>query len=198
MRRKIAIFGGSFDPIHIVHVLTMEYVLQTEDVDELWVIPCFKHNLGKEESAPFEHRCEMCRLAVRDKPKVRVSTIEESLGPPSRTLVTINKLREQNPDDEFKLVVGSDLLSELPTWYGYEELMKSTPFIVVPRGGYATMSGFSLPEMSSTQIRTLIRNGGFVSALIPRSVDLYIYRHQLYLELQEGGADGHQGNRDRP
>ena len=88
MSARVAIFGGSFNPPHVAHVLAVTYVLATEDLDEILVVPCFRHPFAK-ELAPFEDRFAMCELAMAWLPKVTVSRVEQELGGESRTLRTV-------------------------------------------------------------------------------------------------------------
>src|SRR5436853_6974273 len=91
---RVALFGGSFNPPHVAHQMAALYVLETAPVDELWLIPAFRHALGK-PLQPFEDRLEMCRLAAAALgPRVDVSDVERAIGGASRTLYTLRRLRE--------------------------------------------------------------------------------------------------------
>ena len=111
-QRTIGIFGGSFNPPHVAHQMLMLYVLETRDVDAVWMIPTYHHPFAK-ALLDFEHRCRMCELAAAALgPRVEVSRIEGELARPvSRTLETIEVLRERHPDTSFRLVIGADILS---------------------------------------------------------------------------------------
>lgn len=132
---RVALFGGSFDPPHIGHQLACLYVLETHPVDEVWIMPVFRHAFDK-RSAPFAHRVAMCqRMAAALGPRVRVSTVEEQLGGPSYTLVTVQALQKQHPEHAFALVIGSDLVRERERWFNFPELAQRVPFIVLGRSG---------------------------------------------------------------
>ncbi len=132
--RRIALYGGSFNPPHVAHQMVGLYVLETAPVDELWIVPAFIHAFGK-PLAPFEDRLQMCALAVAALgSRARVSDVERELGGPSRTLHTLHRLRERHPGHEFSLVIGADLVDEVPSWLGGDELRRTVPFIVVGRG----------------------------------------------------------------
>src|SRR3954452_22589054 len=106
---RVALFGGSFNPPHVAHQLVGLYVLETEPVDELWLIPCFKHPFDK-ALAPFEDRLAMCELAAAALgPRARVSDCERRLGGESRTLRTVKALQAQHPGVELSLVIGGDI-----------------------------------------------------------------------------------------
>src|SRR6185436_15273951 len=102
---RVALYGGSFNPPHVAHQLAALYVLETQPVDELWFVPCFKHPFEK-ALEPFEDRLEMCRRAVAPLgPRARVSDVEGRLGGESKTLRTVNELLRQSPGLELHLVV---------------------------------------------------------------------------------------------
>src|SRR4051812_6330106 len=105
---RIALFGGSFNPPHVAHQLACAYVLATArpHVDELWMVPTFKHPFDK-QLAPYADRVAMCELAARPFDRVTVSRIEEELGGDSFTLRTVEELKRRHPRDQFALVIGA-------------------------------------------------------------------------------------------
>jgi nicotinate-nucleotide adenylyltransferase len=180
---RVAIFGGSFNPPHLAHQMAALYVLETEPVDELWLIPTFRHPFGK-ALAPFEHRLAMCEAAAAALgPRVRVSAVERELGEESRTLRTIRRLQADFPGHVFSLVIGADLVAEIPSWFGSAELTQAVPFIVVGRAGFEAASSadrVALPRVSSSEVRAALAAGRSAAGLVPRTVLDYIYRHDLY------------------
>jgi len=178
---QVAFFGGSFNPPHVAHQLVSLYVLETTPVDELWIVPCRKHPFDK-ALAPYAQRLRMCELAAAALgPRAHASDIEGRLGGESRTLLTIQALREERPDCEFHLVVGADLEPELPLWYGAEELLRTVPRIVVGRGGFPGGSAVAMPVLSSTEVRRRLAAGQSVDGLLPHAVAEYIREHRLYV-----------------
>ena len=119
MSPRIAIFGGSFNPPHVAHQLVALYVLETQPVDELWLVPAYAHPFGK-QLVDFEHRVAMCELAARALgPRAKVSRAEEELATrpgfvASRTLDLIEHLG--GPDRQLRLVCGTDILGETAKW----------------------------------------------------------------------------------
>jgi nicotinate-nucleotide adenylyltransferase len=178
---RIGIFGGSFNPPHVAHQMVGLYVLETAPIDELWIVPAFKHALGK-PLVPFEHRLRMCELAVKALgPRARVSEVEGVLGGDSRTINTLKQLREQHPEHSFSLVIGADLLAEVSSWLGGDELRRTVPFIVVGRAGVGPDGdGVAMPEVSSSAVRRRLAAGQSVEGLVPRAVLDYIYERGLY------------------
>jgi nicotinate-nucleotide adenylyltransferase len=177
---RVAIFGGSFNPPHVAHQMVALYVLETAAVDELWMVPAFQHAFGK-ALEPFAHRLAMCEAAAAALgPRVKVSAVERDLGVQSRTLRTVRRLQQEFPAHTFSLVIGADLIHEVPTWYAGEELQRTVPFIVVGRAGFDVAGKLALPRVSSTEVRDALVAGRSVDGLVSRSVLDYIEAHNLY------------------
>ncbi len=179
-RTRVGLFGGSFDPPHVAHLFLASYALAVGDLEELLVVPCPTHPLGKRLSA-WEHRFEMARLAFAHFRAVVVSDLEARLGPPTRTVRTLRALLAERPDIQPVLVLGADILQEADRWYQWEEIQRLAELLVVGRGGVGRGGAeLELPAVSSTEIRRRLRAGGDVSALVPKSVLDYVERHGLY------------------
>jgi len=206
--RTVGLLGGSFNPPHVAHQLLALYVLETQQIDELWLAPTFQHALGKPLLA-YDHRVAMCELACTALgPRARVSRCEHELAHQpgfvaSRTLDLIEYLAQTHPGVRFRLVIGADILGETAKWHRWDDVVAKAPPIVVGRAGYplpagATAAGLALPAVSSTEIRTLLGQlaaneraqfaaGGTldpaleaVGALLPAQVLRYIATHGLY------------------
>jgi len=180
----VALFGGSFNPPHMGHALAAQWVLQTQDVDALWLMPCFQHPFDK-QLAPYDLRLEMCEALCRDLgPRIRIETIERELGGPSRTFDTIAALQKKYPSHRFSLVIGTDLLREVDTWHRAEELKRTVSFIIVQRSGAGGVDGkgdtLAIPAVSSTEVRERLRAGQSVETLVPRSVRAIVAASGLY------------------
>jgi nicotinate-nucleotide adenylyltransferase len=181
--KTVAVFGGSFNPPHVAHVMVATYVLSACEVDEFWVVPTFIHPFAK-PLAPFEDRFSMCELAFGWIPRVAVSRVEQELGGESRTLRTLHHLTAAHRDWDFRLVVGADVLTDAPRWFGFEEIRKVAPLIVLGRVGVreplAQASVF--PEVSSTQVRLAIQEQRVedVRMMMPRQVLDYALARGLY------------------
>jgi len=181
--KLVAIYGGSFDPPHVSHVLCAAYVLSTAHVDELWVMPAFDHPLSKEAHAGYEDRVRMCELAFSDLARVRVSRLESELGDgPSHTLSTVEALEARFPRHRFRLVIGADILDETHLWHRFDRIAELAPPIVVGRMGFPIPDGIevALPEVSSTDIRARLAEGRTVAGLVPAAVRSYVDEHGLY------------------
>ncbi|HWV38194.1 MAG TPA: nicotinate (nicotinamide) nucleotide adenylyltransferase [Vulgatibacter sp.] len=182
--RRVALYGGSFNPPHVGHLLVAAYVLATGGVDEIWLLPSHRHPFGK-QLAPFDDRVAMCRLLASYFAKgVSVSTIEEELGGAGFTIDTVRALIARHPDHAFRLVVGSDILDEAPKWRDFAELERLAPLLVVARGGHPhpRAQGPVMPPVSSTEVRERLAEGRGADRLVPRAVLDYIRKDALYQE----------------
>jgi nicotinate-nucleotide adenylyltransferase len=180
---NVAVFGGSFNPPHIAHVLACALVLSLEDVDLVLVVPTYKHPFSK-SLAPYDDRVTMCELATAWMPGVAVSRVEEELGGESRTLRTLEHLASAHADWRLRLVIGADVLTEVPRWYGFESIEKLAPPIVLGRVGVDTPGAgpLLLPDVSSTQVREAIARSAWneLRGLVPRKVLTHARDRGLY------------------
>ncbi|MCD6386413.1 nicotinate (nicotinamide) nucleotide adenylyltransferase [Candidatus Sumerlaeota bacterium] len=183
---RIGIFGGTFDPPHLSHTLLCLYVLETTDLDKIFVIPCNQHPFGK-MGASFEHRLAMCQLAMRRlQPDVEVLDIEGRRGGISYTIDTVRELLALYPEDEFVVIIGSDILKETDRWKDFDELQRMVKILVIPRlmdETRAELIGtekFFLPDISSTMIREKLRSNQSVEPFLSTAVLEYIKKHNLY------------------
>ena len=183
---KICLFGGSFDPMHISHVLAIHYLSATGNFDKIFVIPCYSSPSGK-KLIDFNHRVNMCNIAVNFLPKVIVSRIERMLPEPSYTINTVREFKKTYPNDELRLAIGADILANTHLWKqeDLEEIFKLAPPFILGRLGYEhpEASGPIIPGVSSTKVRELIKtdNHTELSKMVPISVIEYIEQHKLYI-----------------
>lgn len=176
------VYGGSFDPPHVGHVLAAAWALTTAAVDELIAIPAWQHPLGKSTRTAFEHRFHLCELTLRALQRVTVSRVEEELGGDSRTLRTLEELARRRPGDRFRLLIGADILQETSRWHRWDAVAQLAPPLVVSRGGYPTPEGcpVELPRISSTMLREKLAAGDDVTGLMAPAALAYIEEHGLY------------------
>lgn len=187
-RPRVALFGGSFNPPHLAHQIAMLVVLETEPVDQLWMIPTYRHAFGK-ALVDFDDRVAMCRRAAAPLgPRVSVSEVERELGrAQSRSYDTVIELGRRHPGASFRLVVGEDILAERDAWHRWDDLARLAPPIVLGRAGLTPTSGaeadphrIALPAVSSTEVRARLARGETAVPLVPRSVMDYIAERGLY------------------
>jgi nicotinate-nucleotide adenylyltransferase len=180
-RQTLAIYGGSFDPPHVGHTLAAAFVLASQPVDQLIVVPTARHPFAK-QLAPFQDRVEMCRLAMRDLKRVEVSTIEDELDGPSLTLRTLESLAARSPSAQLRFIIGSDLVAETSSWHGFDRVCALAPLIVVNRAGFpqAHEGGPALPEISSSDLRERLRMGRSTEGWLSPQVAQYAIERGLY------------------
>jgi nicotinate-nucleotide adenylyltransferase len=179
---RIGLLGGSFNPPHLGHLLIATAVYAVEEIDHLWVIPTASHAFGK-DLAPFVDRVRMCHLAFRHLAGgAAVLDIEERLPKPSYTVNLLRALHAVRPGIKPVWIAGSDVLADLPRWREPDEVQRLARFVVVPRKGYegGARLGIDLPLLSSTDVRTMHREGRSIEGLVDREVLAYIERRGLY------------------
>lgn len=175
MRKRVGIFGGTFDPPHKGHVEICRYLLKNNDCDEVWIVPVFDHPYAK-KCASFDDRITMCRFAFGSLGgKVKVLDTERQLGGISFTINTVSHLQSEHPDIKFSLIMGSDTLAESRGWKDADKLRGLVPFLMVARGEHS-----EIPNISSTDVRNCIKNGEKFADLVPQDVAVYIVTHGLY------------------
>ncbi len=184
--RTVAVFGGSFNPPHVAHVLAIAWVLATETVDDVLMVPTFQHPFAK-VLAPYDARVRMCELAVDFLPRVTVSRVEEELGGESRTLRTLEHLVALHPLWKLRLVMGGDIVLEAEKWFRFDRVCELAPPLVVGRAGFpltvADAAGAPLlPAVSSTEVRAHIaaKDWPRLRSLVPRKVLDYARSERLY------------------
>jgi nicotinate-nucleotide adenylyltransferase len=187
MRKAVAIYGGSFDPPHISHVLAAVYALKVGGFEQVLVVPVYEHAFRKRLS-PFEHRLRLCELSFAGIEGVQVSAVERELATPSLTLRTVEHLAALHPDWAMRLLVGSDVLSDTSKWHAFERIAQLAPPYIVARPGYEHPDAHAvlLPDVSSTRIRDALAGrtesaaAGLLAGSVPRAVLEYIAEHELY------------------
>ena len=137
MPEEIALFGGSFDPPHVGHLLAAAYVLATEPIDELWLVPVFAHPFGKQFQGSYDHRVELCETLAHELPRTRVSRAEQESGH-ARTVDLLDWLHRKHPGTKWALILGTDLDRELPQWKNFDRIEQLARIIRVQRGGHET------------------------------------------------------------
>jgi nicotinate-nucleotide adenylyltransferase len=181
-RREVALLGGSFNPPHVAHLMAAYWVLETQGVSEVWLLPSYRHPFGK-PLAPWEDRVRMCELAARAIRGVQVCTAEADLADDplvGKTARTLEHLAAKHPDRRFALVIGADVLPETSKWYRWDQVRDLARIVVVGRQGHPGAPGPALPDVSSTEIRARIARGEDVSGLVPLKVLAYIAARGLY------------------
>lgn len=192
--KKIGLFFGSFNPIHIGHLILGNYILEKSDMDELWFVVSPQNPFKDKKTLLKDHnRLEMVNLAITNYPKMRVSNIEFSLPKPSYTVDTLTYLREKYPDHQFSLIMGEDNLAGLQRWKNADFLIKNYQIIVYPRvvnnekeaSDYLKHDNINLIkapiiELSATEIRTMIKENKNIRPMLPPEVFDYLDGSNFY------------------
>jgi nicotinate-nucleotide adenylyltransferase len=179
---QVALLGGSFNPPHVGHLMAAQYVHATQDVDEVWLMPTFRHPFGK-VTVPFEHRVRMCeRLCQETSGWLKTSEVEREVGKDGRTVDTLDFLQARHPELRFSLIIGSDILKDLPYWKEYDRIQRMARVLVLHRAGHPATEavGPPLALASSTEIRERLARGEVPGDVVPRAVLAYAREHRLY------------------
>jgi nicotinate-nucleotide adenylyltransferase len=174
---KVALFGGTFDPPHMAHVLSVAWVLAGCEVDAVWVLPVGRHALGK-TPAEVTRRLALCRLAFAALGE-RVQVRDDDAVPEATgfTVDLLERLAMHHPTARFRWVVGSDVLAQTHRWHRWDEVCRRAPPIVLPRPGWPLPAGFDgevapvlLPDLSSSQLRADLAAGVSLAGRVPWQV----------------------------
>jgi nicotinate-nucleotide adenylyltransferase len=176
---RAAVYGGSFNPPHVGHALVCGWLRWTGLVDEVWLVPVFRHAFeGRQDKtlAPFPERLAWCAAMAADLgPWARVLDVEAQLPVPSYTLDTLRHLRAAHPGAALRLVVGADVLPQVGDWHGWEQIVAEFDPIIVgrqgaPRPPEAPEGCLDFPDVSSTEVRARLLEGRPLGHLLTRSV----------------------------
>ena len=190
---KIGLYFGTFNPIHIGHLIIANHLAENSDLDQIWMVVT-PHNPHKKKSTLLDdyHRLEMVHLATENYPKIQPSDIEFKLPQPNYTINTLAHLQEKFPNHEFSLIMGEDNLNSLHKWKNYEVILQNHSIIVYPRlhSGEIDSQFINHPkihkidapiiELSSTFIRESIKNDKNVVPMLPNKVWEYVEHNLLY------------------
>lgn len=187
---KIGLYFGSFNPVHIGHLIIASFVADNSDAEQVWFVVSPQNPFKKSSALLNEyHRLYLVQIAIENNLKFRTSDIEFKLPRPSYTIDTLVYLQEKYPQHEFAIIIGSDSLENIPRWKNSELLIKSFSFYVYQRPGFEvklpvlpniTLLKAPLLEISSTYIRNAIQIGKSIKYLVPERVMEEIERNGYY------------------
>ncbi len=192
---NVGLFGGSFNPPHLAHLIVAETVREQFRLDQVWWIPARRPPHKAEETlVSSQHRLAMTRRATQDHPAFAVSDVEVRRAGTSYTVETVRALQAAHPEYAFSLLLGGDSLRDFGTWRQPEEIVARVPLIVYRRPGAAEIevepylagrvrfAEAPLLEISGTEIRARLREGRSIRYLVPDAVRAYIEEHGLYVK----------------
>jgi len=189
--KRVGLLFGSFNPVHLGHLILAEYFATRTDLAEVWLVvsPQSPFKMG-EELLPDTDRLALLRLAVADNPRLRAEDIELSLPRPSYTIATLDALRARHPNHDFVLLMGADNLAGLPRWRAADRLVQELDLYVYPRPGAPLPDLEGLPrvrmmqapllDVSATFIRASIQAGQSIRYLVPLAVEQEIIARHYY------------------
>lgn len=191
-RRRIGILGGTFDPVHVGHLVAAVEARHDLNLDEVLLVVANEpwQKVGERAVSSAEARFDVVAAAVQGVPGLRASRLEIDRGGPSYTADTVAELRRREPDAELFLVIGADVVPSLPTWLRVEELPRQVTLVVVQRGGVAPVpdppgwrvARLRIPalDISSSDLRERLATGRPVDFLIPEPAIRCIRSRGLY------------------
>ena len=199
---RFGVFGGTFDPVHLGHLILAERCRQEAKLDQVRFVPAALPPHKREQAlTPFEKRVEMLALAIAGNPAFAIDELEKDRTGPSYTVDTLEQLQRSRPADELAFIIGSDSLHDLHLWYQPRRILELAALLVVARADWPTFSPGELREslqlqedfalryevveaplvtIASRDIRRHIAEGSSVRYMIPRAVEAYIAEKGLY------------------
>ena len=202
---RLGVFGGTFDPVHLGHLILAEQCREQAGLDEVLFIPSARppHKLNQ-PLTPFERRVEMLALAISGQPAFHVDEMEKDRPGPSYTVETLRILKERRPGAELFLIVGGDSLNDLPYWYEPRRIVELATLLIVARPGCEVppletwrqalkcpddfplrrqIVPCPLIDIASRDLRQRVGEGKSIRFMVPRAVEVYIGEKKLYLSV---------------
>jgi len=204
---KIGLYFGTFNPIHVGHLIIANYMADTTDMDEVWMVVTPQNPLKEKSSLLADyHRLALVRVGIENNPKLKASDIEFQLPLPNYTATTLAYLKEKHPNKEFSLIMGEDNLRTFHKWYNYDRILENHEIYVYPRAltiqeieemdaavskdknGFNThphvhmCNDVPVMKISSSFIRKLIREKKDVQYLLTEPVHKYLDEMNFYRE----------------
>ncbi|MBN8640818.1 MAG: nicotinate-nucleotide adenylyltransferase [Flavobacteriales bacterium] len=190
---KIGLYFGTFNPIHVGHLIIANHMAEHSDLDQIWMVVT-PHNPHKQKNTLLDdyQRLYMVQLATEDYSKIKASDIEFKLPQPNYTVTTLAHLQDKYPKNEFALIMGEDNLNSLHKWKNYEVILEHHDIYVYPRMNSGEINeqfvnhpkihrvGAPVIELSSTFIRDSIKNKKNVAPMLPHKVWEYVDHNNFY------------------
>ena len=185
--KKIAIYGGTFDPVHHAHLILARQATEALGLNKVILVPVSISPLKK--AAPVasgEVRLAMLQAAIKGEPEFEVNECELLRPPPSYTIDTVEDIRQRECDADIYCLIGEDNIEQLPRWHRFAELEKTVRFVVLDRSGKQPSHSYQLIhrriDISATEIRRRVAQNESIRYLVPDSVEEIIQREKLYRE----------------
>jgi nicotinate-nucleotide adenylyltransferase len=201
---KVGIFGGTFDPVHVGHLIMAEHCQEQARLDHVWFVPAARPpHKAEAELTPFPRRVEMLELALAGNPAFQIDQLEKDRPGPSFTVDTLESLHGAHPEAELHWIMGSDSLYDLPSWRSPDRVVELAGLLIVARPAWTVWpveqlrTALHLPaeasvgmqvvhtpliEISSRDLRRRVAERRSIRYMVPRAVECYIDTHRLYQE----------------
>jgi nicotinate-nucleotide adenylyltransferase len=185
--KKIAIYGGTFDPLHHAHLILARQAIETLGLEKVILVPAAISPLKKAGPvASGEVRLAMLQAAIKGEPEFEVNECELLRPPPSYTIDTVEDIRGRERDACIYCLIGEDNVEQLPRWHRFAELEKMVRFVVLDRSGKQPLHSYQLIhrriDISATEIRRRVAQNESIRYLVPDAVERIIQREKLYRE----------------
>jgi nicotinate-nucleotide adenylyltransferase len=202
---RLGLFGGTFDPIHLGHLILAEQCRESCGLDRVWLIVAGSPPHKPGGRTAVGHRLEMARIAIAGHAAFAVSDIEATRPGPHYSVETLESIRRDHPDDELFFLIGADSLADLPTWREPGRIAQLATIVVVNRPGLEEVDSAGLPDLgpgthpmvavtippvgiASSDLRRRLAENRTIRYMVPRGVEAYINAHSLYRDSTEGSA----------
>lgn len=192
---KVGLFFGSFNPIHVGHLIIANHVANNTNVDQVWLVVTPHNPLKLSKTLLNEyHRLHLVTLAIDDNPKLKASDIEFKLPKPSYTIDSLTYLNEKYPQHTFSVIIGSDSFENIDKWKNFENLLANYKIWVYTRPGLKVINKYPgdieilsgpLLDISASFIRQLIKTKKSIQYLIPEKARMEIIHNNYYLNLDQ-------------
>jgi nicotinate-nucleotide adenylyltransferase len=188
---KIGLFFGSFNPIHVGHLIIANTMATSTDLEQVWFVVSPQNPFKKNKSLLHEFdRFDMVEMAISDNPLLKATDAEFHMPKPSYTIDTLVRLQEKFPQHQFKLIMGEDNLSQFRKWKNYDKILEYVGLYVYPRPNVAAHDFEDHPavrfipapllDISATFIRESIRKNRSIKYLVPEAVEEMVHRRKFY------------------
>jgi nicotinate-nucleotide adenylyltransferase len=207
---RIGIFGGTFDPVHLGHLIVAEQCREQARLDQVLFVPAARppHKV-EHHLTPFAQRVEMLALACAGYPSLQIEEMEKDRPGPSFTVETVEQIHQRHPEAELFLMLGADTLHDLPHWYEPARIVRLARILVVPRSDWVMLSPeelrkslrlppdvplqmqlISVPAIgiASRDLRRRAAEGSSLRFLVPRAVEMFIQEKRLYQDKARGDS----------
>ncbi len=196
---RLGLFGGTFDPIHVGHLILAEQCREACGLDQVWFVVAGEPPHKRGDRTAVVHRLEMARIAVAGHSAFAVSELETTRPGPHYSVETLESVRREQPNDDLFFLIGADSLSDLPNWRDPTRIAQLATIVVVNRPGIEEIDPTKLPSfgpgsrgilpvtipaigIASTDLRRRVRESRSIRFMVPRGVQAYIEAQGLYRE----------------